>query len=90
MNRRLIIGLVIYLVWSGFWIVATIVPIGDGGVSAHLWLTVTGFPLAFLSWLLPHGSVEAVITAGILGAIQLLALIAFLMRRTRSTRQSIG
>ena len=59
----------------------TIESIGDGGVTAHLWLTITGFPSALASWLLPHGSIIAVAVAGALGAIQLLALVRLLKGR---------
>ena len=70
-------GLAVYSVWSGWWLWVTYLPVGDGGVTAHLWLTITGFPSAFLSWLLPHGSLSAVAVAGVLGAIQLIALIYY-------------
>jgi hypothetical protein len=57
---------------------------GDGGVIAHLWLTITGFPFALISWLLPNGSIVGVAVAGALGAAQLLALIWLFEARKRS------
>jgi hypothetical protein len=90
MKKRFLTALIVYSVWTGFWILVTVVPIGDGGAPAHLWLTITGFPLAFLSWYLPHGSIQAVVAAGVIGAVQLLALIAFFGRRARPTRERAG
>ena len=81
LNRPLIIALTIYSIWVGFWFWVTIESIGDGGAIAHLWLTITGFPSALASWLLPHGSIIAVAVAGALGAIQLLALVRLLKGR---------
>ncbi len=81
MKKRLSIALTIYSVWVALWLWIAVKPIGDGAVAAHLWLTVTGFPSAFLSWLLPHGSVIAVAAAGALGAAQLLALVGFFAAR---------
>ena len=89
MNKRLLISFIVYFVWSSWWITVTVVPIGDGGVSAHLWLTVTGFPLAFLSWYLPHGSIQAVAASAALGTIQLLTLVAFLTRRLNRREQEL-
>ena len=40
---------------------------GEFGVSSHLWLTMSGFPLSFLSWLVPHGSILGVFVAGVAG-----------------------
>jgi hypothetical protein len=85
LKRPLVIALAIYSLWAAFCIWVTIKPIGDGGVTAHLWLTITGFPTALLSWLLPHGSLVAVVLAGVLGAAQLLALVGFIRKRKRVT-----
>ena len=50
---------------------------GEFGISAHLWLTLTGMPLSFISWALPHGSVYGVAVAGIAGFIQWFAISEF-------------
>jgi hypothetical protein len=84
LKRPLTFGLTIYLIWVAFWLWVTIKPMGDGGVIAHLWLTITGFPFALISWLLPNGSIVGVALAGALGAAQLLALIWLFEARKRS------
>ncbi|MDJ0906432.1 MAG: hypothetical protein QNI96_10465 [Woeseiaceae bacterium] len=81
MTKRLIIAFATYSVWFCFNIAVAIVPIGDGGVAAHLRLTITGFPSSLASWLLPHGSIQGVLVAGLLGTVQLLALVAFVTYR---------
>lgn len=43
---------------------------GEYGVSTHLWLTVTGLPLSFLSWYVQNGSVLGVLVAGLFGTAQ--------------------
>lgn len=84
LKRRLAIALTSYCIWVAYWLWVTIKPVGDGGVAAHLWLTITGFPTAFESWMLPHGSVLAVTVAGVLGAVQLVALVGLLARKRSS------
>ncbi len=81
MAKRLLIAFAVYFVWFCFNITVAVVPIGDGGVNAHLALTITGFPSSLASLLLPHGSIQGVLGAGVLGIAQLLALIAFLTDR---------
>ena len=86
MTKRLIITFVAYSIWFCFNIAVAVLPIGDGGVNAHMGLTITGFPSSLASWLLPHGSIQGVLVAGALGTAQLLALVAFLTyRRNRDT-----
>ena len=44
---------------------------GEYGVSSHLWLTITGAPLSFLSWFFtPHGTFMGTILSGIIGILQ--------------------
>ncbi len=44
---------------------------GEFGVSAHLWLTITGLPLSLLSWLItPHGLFIGAVVAGVIGLAQ--------------------
>lgn len=43
---------------------------GEYGVSTHLWLTITGLPLALLSWYVPNGTALGVLVAGLIGTIQ--------------------
>jgi hypothetical protein len=50
-----------WLVAARFW---------DLAEEAHLYLLVTGAPLALFSLHLPNGSVQAIIAAGALGAVQ--------------------
>jgi hypothetical protein len=50
---------------------------GEYGVSAHFWLTLTGMPLSFISWAVPHGSILGVAVAGIAGIIQWGAISEF-------------
>ena len=50
---------------------------GEYGVSAHLWLLLTGMPLSFVSWAVAHGTVPGVAVAGIAGIIQWGALSEF-------------
>ena len=83
MTKRLLIAFAVYSIWFGFNIAVAVLPIGDGGVNAHLSLTITGFPSSLASWLLPHGSLQSVLVAGVLGTAQLLALVAFLTYRRK-------
>lgn len=39
-------------------------------ISSHLYLTVLSFPSGWVSWMLPHGSMVAVLCAGSLGIVQ--------------------
>ena len=50
---------------------------GEYGISAHLWLTLTGVPLSFVSWFAPHGSVLGVSVAGLAGIVQWGAISEF-------------
>ncbi|MCB1666921.1 MAG: hypothetical protein KDI24_01105 [Pseudomonadales bacterium] len=50
---------------------------GEYGVSAHLWLTLTGMPLSFVSWGVPHGTALGVAVAGVAGIIQWSAMSEF-------------
>ena len=44
---------------------------GEFGVSAHLWLIISGLPLSLLSLqIMPNGSVLAVLVAGLIGLLQ--------------------
>ncbi|MDJ0938482.1 MAG: hypothetical protein QNJ00_01830 [Woeseiaceae bacterium] len=81
MTTRQIIAFLIYIAWCGFNIAVAAVPIGDGGVVAHLALTITGLPSSFVSWFLPHGSLQGVMAAAVLGAVQLVLLFALLNRQ---------
>jgi hypothetical protein len=76
-----------YLVWGVFCIVVTVVPIGDGGVNAHLWLIITGYPLALISLALPHGSVQAVLCAIVVGSIQWYGVLRLIERYIDKHRQ---
>jgi hypothetical protein len=62
-NAKMIIKVItFYGLWLFFWLCIVIysnffTPYGEAGISAHIWLTITGLPLSLLSWLTPHGSV---------------------------------
>ena len=58
--------------------------VGEIGVSAHLFLTITGAPFSLISWFLTHGSLKAIFVAGIMGVLQwylFAKLVAFAERR---------
>ncbi|MBQ0799451.1 MAG: hypothetical protein KBT63_09210 [Porticoccaceae bacterium] len=67
-------GLMFIVVGYGAWIilnlVITVFKIGDAGVNAHLALIFTGLPASLLSLLAPHGTLVAVLIAGVLGLVQ--------------------
>lgn len=73
-TRTKIIGIA-YSAWAiGFFLIAVYGALfsdhGEYGVSAHLWLTLTGMPFSLLSWGVPHGSVIGVGVAAVAGIIQ--------------------
>ena len=43
---------------------------GEFGISAHLWLILTGFPFSLLSLAAPNGTVLGAFVAGLLGLLQ--------------------
>ncbi len=59
-----------YGAWVILNIVITVFQIGDAGVNAHLALIFTGLPTSLLSLLAPHGTLVAVLIAGVLGLAQ--------------------
>ncbi len=75
-----------YLSWVVFHIVFTIGGIGDGGVSSHLWLLLTGMPASLISWVSQHGSLCAVLIAGLTGWIQWTAIAICLGKRKQKSR----
>lgn len=82
MTRRTNIVGMAYGAWAAvFFLVAVygamVADHGELGISAHLWLTLTGMPLSFISWGVPHGSVLGVAVAGIAGTIQWGAISEF-------------
>jgi hypothetical protein len=65
----------IYGIWVCFWLAIAIYGAlftthGEFGVSAHLWLILTGLPISLLSLEVPNGSVLGVLVAGIFGLLQ--------------------
>ena len=56
---------------------------GEYGISSHLWLTITGYPLSLLSWLTPHGTILGVLVAGVTGLIQWCAIVEVGARRCK-------
>ena len=69
--------------WYGAWALAVLMVAalgnsfsghGEYGISAHLWLTITGLPLSLLSWHLPNGTVLGVLVAGLIGTAQWIAV----------------
>jgi len=78
MNRAFVAVLVGYLLLVLLAVLITIFRIGDAGVSAHLVLLFTGFPLSLLSLWLPNGTIAGVLGAGTLGLIQWLGVTKLL------------
>ena len=82
MSRRTKIVAIVYTAWAlAFFLIAVYGALfsghGEYGVSAHLWLTLTGMPLSFISWAVPHGSILGVAVAGVAGIIQWGAISEF-------------
>jgi hypothetical protein len=74
-RRALLVVAVGYGLWTLLAVFITMFRIGDGGVSAHLGLLLTGFPLSLLSLWLPHGTMVGVLVAGVLGFVQWFAIV---------------
>jgi len=78
-------GFILIVVGYGAWVILNIIitffKIGDAGVNAHLALVFTGLPTSLLSLLVPHGTLLAVLIAGILGLIQW-SLVAKLWKKS--------
>ena len=81
MNRAFVAVLVGYLLLVLLAVLITVFDIGDAGVSAHLGLLFTGFPLSLLSLWLPNGTIVGVLGAGALGLIQWLGVTKLLSIR---------
>ncbi|MCP8686528.1 hypothetical protein [Marinobacterium sedimentorum] len=48
---------------------------GEYGISSHIWLTITGFPMSLLSWfIVPNGTFIGSLAAGTLGLVQWAAI----------------
>ena len=77
----------LYVTWILFWAAVAVFGIGDGGVVAHVWLLISGFPLSFISWAMPHGSISGVVVAAIAALIQLMVLV-FIFRRNRKAESA--
>ena len=68
-----------YILWTVFWIAMTISGNADGGVSAFLYLTITGLPFSLLVWyLLPNVGILSLIVMGAIGALQWVLLSIWL------------
>jgi hypothetical protein len=76
-KRNARITVYVYGAWSLLWIGVALSTVADARVGAHLWLLFTGTPLALLSLYLPHGSLQAIVAAGLLGLIQWVPVIAW-------------
>ncbi len=60
-----------YSLWIILWLVLTLSENADGGVSAFLYLTITGLPFSLLGWnILPNGGLLSLIVIGMIGLIQ--------------------
>lgn len=64
-----------YGTWAIVWVLIALVGNAvsghaEFGVSAHLLLSITGFPLAFLSFHAPNGTVLGTVVAGGIGLAQ--------------------
>jgi len=66
----------IYGAWVLVWLAiaaygSLFVAHGEYGISSHLWLTITGFPLSLISWFIkPHGTFFGSLVAGAIGLVQ--------------------
>ena len=76
MYRRIVIIGGSYLIWTLIWMFVAYGGDGHASEDAHLYLIVTGAPLAILSLALPNGSVLAIAAAGLLGTVQWIAVAA--------------
>ncbi len=84
---------VLYGAWALLWVSIALYGAlftyhGEFGISAHLWLTLTGLPSSFVSWAIhPHGTVLGGIVAGVAGLLQWSAIAEI---SARSNARKIG
>jgi hypothetical protein len=77
----------LYGAWVLLWVCIALYGVlfsyhGEFGISAHLWLTITGLPRSLLSWhIMPNGSVFGVLVAGAIGLLQWCAVAEVSARR---------
>lgn len=76
MPRTAKIGIAIFAIWAISWCLVGAVGSGEARIGAHLWLALTGAPLALLSFHLPSASLIAVVSAAVLGTTQWAAVAA--------------
>jgi hypothetical protein len=74
----------VYLIWVLFQLGQVVYYISTGSAAAgevqggaHMALVVTGLPSSLMSLMLPHGSLAAILLAGVLGIVQWALFIRF-------------
>lgn len=83
----------IYGIWFLFWLSiasygALFTNHGEFGVSAHLWLIISGLPNSLFSLSIkPNGSVFAVIVAGVIGLLQWCIIAEVIARQEKNRSQ---
>jgi hypothetical protein len=60
-----------------FWIVFAWFDYAEARISAHLILGITGIPSSLASFYLRHASMQAIISAAVLGWVQWVLLVAW-------------
>ena len=71
---------IIYGIWCIAWLVLALVGSGESSISAHLWLALSGMPLAILSFKLQSASFTGILCAAILGWTQWVVVTEFFCR----------
>ncbi len=77
-RRHIRMAIAIYGAWAFAWVVYGAFCNGEAQIGAHLVLTLTGIPLSFASWYLPHASMLAIVVAAGLGLLQWALVTAWL------------
>ncbi len=89
MKKSITLTFVVYATWALVMFLIALygqyAEVADYGISAHLWLTITGSPSSWVSWALPHASLLAIAVAGLAGCIQW-PFIVWLYSRSRRGR----
>ncbi len=90
MNKPVTLTFVIYAAWAFTMFMVALYgqhhEVGEYGISAHLWLTITGLPSSWVSWALPHASLFAIVVAGLAGCLQWPFIVWLYSRRNSGRR----
>jgi hypothetical protein len=77
-RKHIRMAIAMYGAWAFAWVAYGAVGAGEAQIGAHLALTLTGIPLSFMSWYLPHASMPAIVVAAGLGLLQWALVTAWL------------